>query len=92
MIFFVAVFYFYLFIFLLFVFLRAAPVAYGDSQVKDSIGAVAASLHHSHSNARSLTHCAKPGIEPATSWFLVRFVSVAPRWELLLLFFKDTWR
>ena len=28
-----------------------------------------------HGNARSLTHWARPWIEPATSWFLVRFVS-----------------
>ena len=55
------------------------------------IGAVADGLHHSHSqsgipaasanyttardNARSLTHWARPGIEPATSWFLVGFVN-----------------
>ena len=26
-----------------------------------------------HGNARSLTHQARPGIEPATSWFLVGF-------------------
>ena len=37
-------------------FLRAAPVAYGDSQTRGQIGAVAASLHHSHSNARSKLH------------------------------------
>ena len=58
----------------------------------------AASLHHSseqqriqaassthtiaHSNAGSLTHWAEPGIEPATSWFLVGFVSTEPRREL----------
>ena len=56
------------FIFCLF---RAAPMAYGSSQARDQIGAVAASLHHSHSrmgselsvtytiahgNARYLTH------------------------------------
>ena len=35
-----------------------------------------------HSNAESLTHWARPGIEPTTSWFLVGFVSTAPRWEL----------
>ena len=50
------------------------------------IGATTASLHHSHSNARSelsetyttahdnagsLTHWARPGMEPDTSWFLV---------------------
>ena len=28
-----------------------------------------------HSSAGSLTHWAKPGIEPATSWFLVGFVN-----------------
>ena len=32
---------------------RATPVAYGDSQVRGLIGAVAASLRQSHSNARS---------------------------------------
>ena len=30
-------------------------------------------------NAGSLTHQARPGVEPTTSWFLVRFVSTAPR-------------
>ena len=46
---------------------RAAPMAYGNSQARDQIRAVAAGLHHSHShrsstyttpdgNARSLTH------------------------------------
>ena len=46
------------------------------------IGAVAASLRHSHSNAKSLTHWSRPGIEPATSWFLVGFFSAEPWWEL----------
>ena len=32
---------------------RAAPVAYGHSQARGHIGAVAVSLHHSHSNTRS---------------------------------------
>ena len=35
------------------IFSRATPVAYGGSQARDPIGAVAANLHHSHSNARS---------------------------------------
>ena len=42
-----------------FFFLKAAPVAYGGSQARGWIGAVAASLHHSHSNAGSLIHWAK---------------------------------
>ena len=39
--------------------LRAAPVAYGGSQARGLIGAIAARLHHSHSNARS-----KPFLRP----------------------------
>ena len=35
-----------------------------------------------HGNAGSLTHGARPGIEPATSWFLVGSVSTEPRREL----------
>ena len=74
------------------------PTAYGGSQARGPIGAVAAGLCQSHSNARSepcltyttvhgnarsLTHWMRPGIEPATSWFLVRFVSTEPWQELL---------
>jgi len=29
-----------------------------------------------------LTHWVRPGIEPASSWVLVRFVTAEPRWEL----------
>ena len=50
-------------------------------------------LHHSHINAGSklylrpipqllATPDSRPGIEPATSWFLVGFVSSVPWWEL----------
>ena len=35
---------------------RAAPAAYGGSQATGRIGTTAAGLHHSHSNAGSLTH------------------------------------
>ena len=49
--------------------------------------AVAAGLHHSHSNARSLTHWVRPEIKPATSKILVRFVTLEPWWELLFFFF-----
>ena len=44
------------FFFPLFFLYRAAPVAYGSSQVKGGIRPAAASLHHSHSNARSEPH------------------------------------
>ena len=73
---------FLLLLLLLLFFSRAAQAAYGGSQAKDLIQAVANSLHqgHSngiqatsatyttaHSNARSSTLWARPGMEPATS-------------------------
>ena len=49
-------FFLFFFFFCLFAFSRAAHAAYGGSQARGLIGTIAASLHHSHSNARSLTH------------------------------------
>ena len=48
----------FLFFFFFFVFclLGAAPTAHGSSQARGCIGAVAAGLHHSHSNAGSEPH------------------------------------
>ena len=37
-------------------------------------------LHHS--NIRSLMHEARPGIKPASSPVLVRFIITEPQWEL----------
>ena len=45
-----------LFIFSLFVISWAAPAAYGGSQARGLIGAVASGLHQSHSNAGSELH------------------------------------
>ena len=39
------------------------------------IRAMSATYTTAHSNVGSLTHWARPGIEPTTSWFLVRFVN-----------------
>ena len=36
-----------------------------------------------HGNAGSLNNLARPGIEPASSWMLVRFLTSEPQWELL---------
>ena len=44
---------------LFFVFFRAAPTAHGGSQARGPIGAVAAGLHHSHSNTGS-EPCLRP--------------------------------
>ena len=38
---------------------RAAPAAHGSSQARGRIGAIAASLHHSHRDARS-----QPRVQP----------------------------
>ena len=45
-----------------------------------------------HSNARSLTYLAKPGIKAASSWILVGFVTAEPQGELpkLLLLVQCT--
>ena len=46
----------FLFVCLFFAFSRATPEAYGGSQARGLIGAVATDLHHSHSNAGSEPH------------------------------------
>ena len=79
---------------------RATLVAHGGPQARGWIGATAASLQQcqiwavsvtytiAHGNAGSVTHWVRSGIELATSWFLVRFVSAVPEWELLGKYFK----
>ena len=76
-------FHYFILIFLLF---RATSVAYGGSQARGQIGAMAAGLHHTHSNAGSLTHWMRPGIEPETPWLLVGFVSAVPQGALPVIF------
>ena len=91
---------------LFFFFFRASPVTYGSLQATGSYqgyncrptpqpqqcGIWATSANHSvaHSSARSLTHWARPGIEPACSWILVVFVSAEPQRELLFSVFWGT--
>ena len=54
------------------------------------IWAMSVTYTTAHSNNRSPTHWARPGIEHASSRMLVRFISIEPGQELLLyyLFFK----
>ena len=82
-------------LFVCFFVFRTAPTAYGSSQARGWIGASLAGLHRRPSNARSepliyttahgntgsLTHGARPGIKPSSSWLLVRFVTTEPQWE-----------
>ena len=58
---------------------RATDAAYGGFRARGLIRARAAGLRHSHSNARSLTHGTRPGMELASSWILVRFISAEPQ-------------
>ena len=46
-------------------------------------------LHHSRSNAGSLTHLVGPGFEPASLWILVGFSSAKQQQELLHLIFLN---
>ena len=62
-------------------------MAYGSSQARDQIRAAAADLHHSHGNTRSLTHWAKPGMVPISSWILVRLITAESQRELCWLVF-----
>ena len=52
------------------------------------IRAVSSTYTTSCSNAGSLTHWVRPGIEPTSSWILVRFVSAVTQWELQPPYFK----
>ena len=63
--------------------LEMQPQAYARATATH-IWATSVTYTRAHSNAGFLTHWARPGIEPATSRFLVGFVSAAPQQELLL--------
>ena len=49
---------------------RATPVAYGGSQARDQIRAIATSLHHSHSNPGS-----EPLLRPLPQLMTVRIIN-----------------
>ena len=89
------------FILVFFFFLQGCTHGIWSSQARGWIGAATVGLCHSHSNpdpclvfdidiahsnARSLTQWVRPGIEPASSWILVRFVTTEPQWDLPMNF------
>ena len=55
-------------------FLRATPVAHRSSWARGWIGAASATYATACSSTGSLIHWARPGIVPAYSWILVRFL------------------
>ena len=92
--------------FCLFCAFRAASIAYGGSQDRGQIRAMATGLGHSHSNARSELHLwptlqlmttlllkplSETGIEPESSWILVRLNSAEPWWEFQdsILYYRE---
>ena len=64
--------------------IRATAGGLHYSHSPNQIWATSATYTTAYSNARSgsLTHWARPGMEPASSWKVVRFVSAEPWWEL----------
>ena len=66
-------------------------LAYATQSQQHRIQAASATYTTANGNTRFLTHWVRPGIKPTTSWFLVVFVSAAPRWELLYHAFNLTY-
>ena len=64
-------------------------MVYRSPRAKGQIRSSAAGLHHSHSNARSLTHSGRPGIEPTSSktlcWVLNSLNHNGNSWFILFL-------
>ena len=48
-------------------------------------------LHHGSWQCWIPTHWVRPGIEPASSWLLVSFVTTEPQWELPTVRFLTCW-
>ena len=83
--------------FFFFCLLRATPTAQGRSQARGlnwscshwptpqpqqcQIWAASLTYTTAHSNVGSLSHWVRPGIEPASSWILAKFVIAEPQWE-----------
>ena len=93
--------FFFSFLFLLYWLFRAAHMAYEGSQARGQnqscscwptpqqrqIWAASVTYTTALGNSGFLTQWARPGIEPASSWMLVGFISTEPQWELLVLSF-----
>ena len=79
---------FFVFRFFVFCFLfKATPAAYGSFWVRHQIWGVSATYTTAHGKTGSLTHWARPGIKPTSSWILVGFISIAPQRELCIWVF-----
>ena len=70
------------FFFFFFCLFRASPEAHGSSQVGVKSELQLLAYVTAHSNARSLIHWERPGIECTSLWILVSFVTTEPWQEL----------
>jgi len=62
--------------------IRATAAGLRQSQPQQhQIQTASSTYATAHGNAGFLTHWTRPGTEPATSWFLVSFISAVPRQE-----------
>ena len=93
------------FFFFFFGLFRVAPTAYGSSQASGQIRScslrptpqpqqcqIQACLRPTSqlvATPHPLTCWARPGIEPASSWMLARFLSAEPQWGLCQIFIKS---
>ena len=68
---------------------RATPAAYGGSQARDQIRATSAIYTTGHSNAKSLVHWARLGIEPVSSWILKGSLSLSTTGLLVVFYQQD---
>ena len=94
--------------FFFFFLFRAMPTAYGGSQARGRIScptlqpqqhqirAMSVTYTTAHGSTSSLTHWVRPGIEPVSSWMLVRFINCwaamgTPRQFSLLTVRNKSW-
>ena len=68
--------------------LELQPCQPAPQPQQHGIQADSATYTTAHGNARSLIHWARPGIEPTSSWILVRFVTGEPQREYPIWVFK----
>ena len=62
--------------------LELTPLARGTATATWGPNCITTYTTAARGNAGSLTHWARPGIEPASSWILVGFISTLPQGEL----------
>ena len=71
----------------IYIFFKSTLMTYRSSWARGGYGAAAASLCHSHGNARSLTHWLRPGVKCASSHTCVGFLTHWAMMGILKLLF-----